>query len=269
MRNYELPIETVIVRLGYKDSENLIYYNEFNGSKYTNHITKVVTEIKPYAIYFVDEKPFIIFFDSLFDDATLKKISKKVWNAQVPVAVFCDDQTVKIYNGMSLNLSSYILEKATEFSVDNCSITSDFSYVEITNPMFWGRFSKRFSTPNLNKFLLSNITYLTEQLKNTYHINFATKLVLRLIFIRFLIDRGVDLAYENFSGNIEQAKNELLKYLRNKDSIYTLFAYLKSKFNGNLFDLGDEIECPELTQDVFNLLADFLSGTISMEDGQL
>ena len=57
--------------------------------------------------------------------------------------------------------------------------------------------------------------------------------------------------------------------MRNKDSIYTLFEYLKSKFNGNLFELDDEIECPELTQDVFNLLADFLSGTISMEDGQL
>ena len=117
--------------------------------------------------------------------------------------------------------------------------------------------------------MLANITYLTEELKNTYHISFATKLVLRLIFIRFLIDRGVDLAYENFSNNIEQSKNELLKYVRNKNSIYTLFAYLKSKFNGNLFDLGDEIECPELTQDVFNLLSDFLSGTISMNDGQL
>ena len=269
MRNYELPIETVIERLGYKNSENLIYYSEFKSSNYTNHIAKVVSEIKPYAIYFVDGKPFILFFDSLFDNASFRLISKKVWNAQVPVAIFCDDQTIKIYNGMSLNLSSYVLEKATEYSADNCSINSEFSYIEITNPVFWEKFSKRFSAPNLNKFLLSNITYLTEQLKNTYHIGFATKLVLRLIFIRFLIDRGVDLGYGNFSSNIEQSKNELLKCLRNKDSIYTMFEYLKSKFNGNLFELGDEIECPELTQDVFNLLADFLSGTISMEDGQL
>ncbi len=108
MGRYELPIETVIARLGYKNSENLIYYSEFNYSNYTNHIAKVVSEIKPYAIYFVDEKPFILFFDSLFDDASFKAISKQVWNAQVPVAIFSDDQTVKIYNGMSLDLSSYI-----------------------------------------------------------------------------------------------------------------------------------------------------------------
>ncbi len=269
MKSYELPIETVIRRLGYKNSENLIYYSEFNCSNYTNHISKVVSEIKPYAIYFMDGKPFILFFDSLFDEASFKTISKQVWNAQIPVAILCDDQTVKIYNGMSLDLSSYILNIATEFSIDNCSVTTDFSYLEITNPIFWGKFLKGFSNAKLNHFLLANITYLTEELKNTYHISFATKLVLRLIFIRFLIDRGVDLAYENFSNNIEQSKDELLKCLRNKNSIYTLFAYLKSKFNGNLFDLGDEIECPELTEEVFNLLADFLSGKISMCDGQL
>lgn len=269
MKVYELPIETVIRRLGYKNSENLVYYSEFNCFNYNNYISKIVSEIKPYAVYFIDGNPFILFFDRLFDEASFKTISKQVWNAQIPVAIFCDDQTVKIYNGMSLNLSSYLLEMATEFPIDTCSVTTDFSYLEITNPIFWGKFSKGFSNAKLNHFLLANITYLTEELKNTYHISFATKLVLRLIFIRFLIDRGVDLAYDSFSNNIEQSKNELLKCLRNKNSIYTLFAYLKSKFNGNLFDLGDEIECPELTQDVFNLLTDFLSGTVSMNDGQL
>lgn len=269
MKVYELPIETVIRKLGYENSENLVYYSEFNCSNYNNHISKIVSEIKPYAVYFIDGNPFILFFDRLFDEASFKTISKQVWNAQIPVAILCDDQTVKIYNGMSLNLSSYLLEMATEYPIDTCSVTTDFSYLEITNPIFWGKFSKGFSNAKLNHFLLANISYLTEELKNTYHISFATKLVLRLIFIRFLIDRGVDLAYESFSNNIEQSKNELLKCLRNKNSIYTLFAYLKSKFNGNLFDLGDEIECPELTQDVFNLLADFLSGTISMNDGQL
>lgn len=269
MKGYELPIETVIKRLGYKNSKNLIYYSEFNDSDYNNHISKIVHEIKPYAIYFIDRNPFILFFDKLFDEVSFKTISKQVWNAQIPVAMLCDDQTVRIYNGLSLNLSSYFLEMATEIPLDTCSVATEFSYLEITNPIFWEKFSKGFSNAKLNNFLLANITYLTEELKNTYHIGFATKVVLRLIFIRFLIDRGVDLAYENFSSDIEQSKNELMHCLRNKSSIYNLFIYLKSKFNGNLFDLGNEIECPELTQDVFNMLADFLSGTISMNDGQL
>lgn len=269
MKGYELPIEIVIRRLGFKNSKNLIYYSEFNDSDYNHHISKIVHEIKPYAIYFIDGNPFILFFDNLFDEVSFKTISKQVWNAQIPVAMLCDDQTVKIYNGFSLNLTSYFLEMATEIPLDTCSVATEFSYLEITNPIFWEKFSKGFSNNKLNNYLLANITYLTEELKNTYHIGFATKLVLRLIFIRFLIDRGVDLAYENFSADIEQSKNELMKCLRNKSSIYNLFKYLKSKFNGNLFDLGNEIECSELTQDVFNMLADFLSGTISMNDGQL
>lgn len=269
MKGYELPIEIVIRRLGFKNSENLIYYSEFNDSDYNNHISKIVHEIRPYAIYFIDGNPFILFFDNLFDEVSFKTISKQVWNAQIPVAMLCDDQTIKIYNGLSLNLTSYFLEMAAEIPLDTCSFATEFSYFEITNPIFWEKFSKEFSNNKLNNYLLANITYLTEELKNTYHIGFATKLVLRLIFIRFLIDRGVDLDYENFSADIEQSKNELMKCLRNKSSIYNLFKYLKSKFNGNLFDLGNEIECPELTQDVFNMLADFLSGTISMNDGQL
>ena len=269
MKGYELPIEIVIRRLGFKNSKNLIYYSEFNDYDYNHHISKIVHEIKPYAIYFIDGNPFILFFDNLFDEVYFKTISKQVWNAQIPVAMLCDDQTVKIYNGFSLNLTSYFLEMATEIPLDRCSVATEFSYLEITNPIFWEKFSKGFSNNKLNNYLLANITYLTEELKNTYHIGFATKLVLRLIFIRFLIDRGVDLAYENFSDDIEQSKNELMKCLRNKSSIYNLFKYLKSKFNGNLFDLGNEIECPELTQDVFNMLADFLSGTISMNDGQM
>ena len=58
MKVYELPIETVIRRLGYKNSENLVYYSEFNCSNYNNHISKIVSEIKPYAVYFIDGNPY-------------------------------------------------------------------------------------------------------------------------------------------------------------------------------------------------------------------
>lgn len=257
MKNYKLSIETVILKLGYGNSKNLVYFNDFESCTYTTHIAKIVFEIKPYAIYFLDGKPFIFFFDSFLDERSFKTISKKVWNAQIPIVIFCDEQYVKIYNGMALDLSNYVLEQTTEFSIDNCSMSTEFSYLEITKPTFWTKYSKEYSTDKLNHFLLDNITYLTDKLKNTYHISFATKLVLRLIFIRFLIDRGVDLAYGNFSSNIEKAQNELLDCIRNKTAIYDLFAYLKSKFNGNLFDLDNEIDCSQLTQDVFNLLSDF------------
>lgn len=61
MKGYELPIEIVIRRLGFKNSKNLIYYSEFNDSDYNHHISKIVHEIKPYAIYFIYGNPFILF----------------------------------------------------------------------------------------------------------------------------------------------------------------------------------------------------------------
>ncbi|UYO61132.1 SAM-dependent methyltransferase [Acetobacterium wieringae] len=269
MISRKLPIDSVIAGLGYINSKNLVYFNEFRSALYTTHITKLVFEIKPYAIYFVDDAPFIFFFDNQYNESTFKKVSKQIWNAQIPIAIFCDSQNVKIYNGTALDMDTYTLEKATELSLSDCSIATDFSYMEITSPLFWAKYEKTYSADKLNKFLLSNITYLTNELKNTYKVNFATKLVLRLIFIRFLIDRGVDLAYQNFTSDVEQAQGELLNCLRDKNSIYKLFQYLKSKFNGNLFDLGDEISSPELNQDVFDLLTDFLAGTIDMNCGQL
>ena len=42
MKGCELPIETVIIRLGFKNSKNFIYYSEFNDSDYSNHTSKIV-----------------------------------------------------------------------------------------------------------------------------------------------------------------------------------------------------------------------------------
>lgn len=266
---HQLPIETIITRLGYENSENLVRYRNFSSTELSTHTIKILTEIKPYAAYILDKKPFILFFDKSFDKKEFKQISKQVWNAQIPIAFLCDDNTVKVYNGTSLDITSYLLDKVAEMDVDNCTAYTDFSYWEISNSSFWSKYSSKYSTTKLNEYLLSNITFLTGRLKDTYHIKFATKLVLRLIFIRYLIDRGVDLAYGNFSNNIEQSQKELLIVMRKKESVYALFSYLKSKFNGNLFDLGNEFDSPKLTEEVFELLADFLSGTLSMNDGQL
>ncbi|WP_394903323.1 HsdM family class I SAM-dependent methyltransferase [Clostridium butyricum] len=264
-----MPIETIITRLGYENSGNLVRYRNFSSTELSTHTMKILTEIKPYAAYILDKKPFILFFDKSFDKKEFKQISKQVWNAQIPIAFFCDDNTVKVYNGTSIDMTSYLLDKVAEMDVDNCTAYTDFSYWEISNSSFWSKYSSKYSTTKLNEYLLSNITFLTGRLKDTYHIKFATKLVLRLIFIRYLIDRGVDLAYGNFSNNIEQSQKELLIVMRKKESLYALFSYLKSKFNGNLFDLGNEFDSPKLTEEVFELLADFLSGTLSMNDGQL
>lgn len=270
MKSVHIPIDKMISQLGYENSVNLIKSIQFQDVDLSSHTRKILTGIKPYATYLVDNAPFIMFFDKVINDnISFKEISKQIWNAQIPIAIFCDDSTVKIFNGLSLNISDYTIQPVKEYALDDCSEGADFSYWKVSNPQFWSTYIKDYSGTKLNQSLLANISFLTNKLKADYHIQFATKLVLRLIFIRYLIDRGVDLDYTNFSSDIQESQIEFLKIVKNKTELYGLFLHLKSKFNGNLFDLENEVDTKELTDNVFLLLADFLSGKVELDSGQL
>lgn len=268
MSKSRLPIDTIIAQLGYDNSVNLIRCNQLNNIELSSNAKKIILEVKPYATYIVDGMPFVVFFDKNVS-APFKDTSKRVWNAQIPIAIFCDEGAVKVYNGTSLDLSDYTIRKVKEYALGECCADSDFSFWKITDPLFWDQYIGDYSNSRLNQCLLDNISYLTNELKLVHHIPFATKLVLRLIFIRYLIDRGVDLAYKNFSSDILVSKEEFLRIVKNKNELYELFAYLKSKFNGNLFDLNDELQCKALSDQVFVLLSDFFSGEIALSSGQL
>ncbi len=270
MKTYQLPIDKIISQLGYASSDNLFMYDQFDSVPLRLHLKRTLKEIHPYAAYILDNAPFVLFFDQMInDDISFKEVSRRVWNAQIPVAIFCDESTVKIFNGLSLNMTNYTLKHIETNPIENCNDNSNFSYWQISNSLFWNQYTQNYSDTKLNKNLLENISFLTDKLKNIYHIPFATKLVLRLIFVRYLIDRGVDLDYKNFSTNILESQTEFLKIIKSKRDIYNLFIHLKTKFNGNLFELGTEIDCLELTEEVFGLLYEFFSGREVLNSKQL
>lgn len=267
MSKQQTPIDVVISRLGYDNSANLVKYDQYNDACFCPSARKIIKAVNPYAVYIVDELPFVAFFNNFIDES-FKDISKKVWNAQIPIVIVCDEGTVKVFNGTSLDSNEKTLKKVDERGLDDCDAQSAFSFWRITDTTFWNQYVGNFTENRLNQSLLDNITFLTNQLKSKFHISFATKLVLRLIFIRYLIDRGVDLDYEGFSSNVEESQAEFLNIIGEKNKLYQLFAYLQSKFNGNLFDLSDELSCDELGAEVFELLYDFFTGKIVMDNGQ-
>jgi len=265
----KLPIQILIENLGFLGSNNLIDNHMIGKLNISKHDIKIVKAINPYAVYLVNNKPFILFIESSFDVSNLKHISRLVWNAQIPIVFVCDANSVKIFNGRNLDVESCLIKDISTGNIKEFSTESDFSYYKISDPLFWDQYAGAYTGTHLNDYLLDNITSLTSELKVKYKVDFATKLVLRLIFIRYLIDRGVNLAYKNFSDNIEMSKQELLSITRDKGELYELFKYLKEKFNGNLFELDNEIANTSLTDEVFALLSDFLSGRISLGSGQL
>lgn len=258
---HKLPIDQIISQLGYDLSDNLYFSDRFDSVPLMPHSKRILEEIHPRAAYIINNEPFILFFDeNLNDESLFKTVSRQIWNAQIPVVIFCDESVVKIFNGTSLQLSTYTITQVGLCTAESLDENSDFSYWSISDPVFWSKYLQDYSATKLNQVLLNNIAFLTDELKYAYGIPFATKLVLRLIFIRYLIDRGVDLDYEGFTAEVSQSQAEFLKIVGNKAEVYKLFSHLKAKFNGNLFELDDEINCPELVESAFELLFAFFSG---------
>lgn len=256
--------------MGYSDSSNLKYMRDgIDINVYTAHVNKILSELSPYAVYMIDNQPFVLFFEAMSDKNSEKHLYQKIWNAQIPVVVICDSGTVTIYNGCTFERKSSSLIEVDKLSINSINEYSPFSYWEITNHDMWSKHSRKFAGETLNDCLLRNLSDITIKLKNEFNIPFATKIVLRLIFIRYLIDRGVDLDYPGFSSDIELSRKKLLSLLKDRDSLYRLFVHLKRKFNGNLFELIDEQNDTSLTKNALRVLADFLSGNIDTVTGQL
>ncbi|WP_337017677.1 HsdM family class I SAM-dependent methyltransferase [Oceanobacillus massiliensis] len=271
MKNsYSSNLHKLINRLDFSKSQNLFLKTEFSSediSSLSYNTQKIISETNPDAYYLLDNEPLIFFYDStsVFNNYNIKSI----WNAQIPIVILIKEDTVTIYNGTKLKGSELKLKKIHEESLYDINRESDFSFWNIAKEEFWSKYKTEFDSRELNVTLLENIEFLTDKLRNIYKIPFSTKLVLRIIFIRFLIDRDVNIEYRNFNINVQKSQEEFLKVVKDKESLYHLFKHMKMKFNGSLFELGDEYTDDSLTPEAFNLLHDFLSGNIKLSNGQL
>lgn len=257
-------LNTVAESLGYADSKNYFEYsNIYNHDMLDSHWQKVLNIVNPDSVYIVDNEPFILFFSDS------RKIDfKAIWNAQIPFVFVLKEDTVYVYNGKKLIKSNKNLEELERKVVKDIDKLT-FSYWNLNNERFLNEYKKELTGNQLNDSLLKNIQTLTNKLKNDHKIPFATKLVLRIIFIRYLIDRGVNIGFRNLDSNIEKSKNEFLEILKNKNELYSLFKYLDKRFDGNLFELNDEENSLLLKPEVFEMLSDFVSGGINLDGGQI
>lgn len=253
--------------LGYKNSSNLYYIDDINfqNINVSNSQLKSLKYINPVAIYCEECKPFIIFIDGDIP----KEVSKKIWNIQIPIAICISNDTVKIYNGNILDVENKKIKLIKTDTTEEFIKNKEFSYWNISSIDFWKKYGEDNSNLKLNNLLLGNIKFLTKKLKDKYKIKFATKLVLRIIFIRFLLDKGVNIDYPGFSTNVEQNKNKFIEIAHKKEELYKLFQHLKNKFNGNLFDIENEINDVALNESVFELISTFISAKQDLNSNQI
>lgn len=139
----------------------------------------------------------------------------------------------------------------------------------MTNSLSLDLYEKSMGKKNLNEFLVENLRYITQRLKDEYKISFANKLMLRVLFIRYLIDRGVNIGYMGLNNDINHSQEIFLNIIQDKDKYVELIKYLKDKFNGNLFEINEQKERSEITEASLSMLHDFLTAKEEMKTGQL
>jgi hypothetical protein len=143
-------LSEIITRLGYADSPCLKYKSKNYGpTALTAHMSKVLHELSPFAVYMVDDEPFIFFFDELTNQEDQKDINRKIWNAQIPVVIFCSASTIQIFNGCTLDKNTQFLTEAETVPFDEIDENSPFSFWEITDNSFWEKYGQKFSGKRL------------------------------------------------------------------------------------------------------------------------
>jgi len=222
----------------YKDG--LYFAND--ALPFPNRVKRGLKQINPKAIFCFDNKPLILFFENPENKCELHN---KIWNFnEVPVVIIIENGEVDIFNGFNL-LTSKTLERLG--GEDNLT---DFSYFQLVTEETWKKYQNKLTYKNRVDYkLLDNISAARKKILKQFpstnnndeiekYIKITNALLGKIIFVRYLIDRKVELNFEN-NAKIWENK-DLCELLENPVKVVEFFEYLADKeegFNGDLFPI--------------------------------
>ncbi|BAY21182.1 hypothetical protein NIES2100_09310 [Calothrix sp. NIES-2100] len=164
-------------------------------------------------------------------------------------------------------------------------------WADLVSGQFFQEHSQRFQRSQAaDQMLLRNLKSVRQKLQqNELDDNTIHDLLARIIFIQFLFDRQdsegnpglntnlLDHLYR--IGELSARYSNLPEILRNNRDIYKFFRWLNGKFNGDLFpgkgateeerEAEWQTEEDKVKDNHLNILADFVSGDVDMESGQI
>jgi len=256
-------MKSIYNKLGLSRDNGLFYPDDYRNSDiFSFRTSQVLNEkIKPDALYAIDGKIVILFFKiSAGTPKDAKKlIFKNCWNFnEAPIVIMAGDNgELEIYNGFNYVVSNSALERLSDGELD---------YVTIASGKIWELYGDSLSQDNrVDTLLLKNIKEARSQLiNNGITKRVANSLIGRIIFIRYLIDREINI----LSGVGKRVlRNEDLRIiLRSKEKTYELFQYLKKQFNGDVFPIlvDEDTVC---TDDL--LILERLVSGVELSSGQM
>lgn len=259
-------MEQLFKQLGYTVSNGLFLIKDADDwiNKFPYRIGRVLKDIiRPYAFYspFHGEtstdrehpvplnNPMILFFDHP-DEEVEQHIPGWTFSfSQAPIVIINKDDyaPLEIYHGYNFDNKEQKWLKKID---DNDTNILDFSISNLSTGKTWEKLYEKYfkNTPRVDEYLLKNIIDARRILiaKNTGGLSSKTanRLIGRLLFIRYLIDRNVDIEYNRLicGTDKEDRRKSFENLLKDKQKIYCLFRYITEKFNGDLFPMEEKDE---------------------------
>lgn len=224
-----MQLNSILEKLDLLDKDGLFYLSEIKLKKFnivSNRVKETLLKLSPDAIFCINSEPLILFFEN---PENLDLLQKQIWNFnQTPIVFIISQNQIQIKNGFSFVKNAGLNDLTESNNID------DFDYFKLVTGESWEKYKSKFdSRKRIDNYLLSNIESARSVLINKgLDSNVSNSLIGRVIFIRYLIDRKVELnKYEILS------KEQFYEILKTKKAAYNLFKQLRNDFNGNLFPL--------------------------------
>lgn len=247
------------------------------GFDFHPDILNKINRINPDAIYVFNNQPLILFFDLTLNEDLNKEseIHKQVWSFDnSPIAFIINDKDISVYNALN-----FIKNKDNKGGwLEKLNLSEEerderFSFWNLQSGETWAWFQDEYlskkneNQKRVNQRLFQNIKevrkYLTDKTKSN-HLDekSSNSLILRLIFIRYLIDRDIKIDDNYISGkNINEKRKNFILLISEPSRLNELFEVLNEKFNGVLFKETDIT----LNQVQANYLANVFKGELEQQ----
>ena len=271
-----MQLNELLEILELSENRGVIFQNEnsnwkdvsFFSSEHRNKLEK----ISPDAVYHFNNQPFLLFFDYQLENKNREsqnKIFKKVWNWDVVPVIFVIDSSgnFAIYNAFYYQekldkLQEIKPNKKKEETKNDLLKQFSFWNLQSGGTLTWlekniFKKNKKRSNKVLNEKIKTAREHLMFKITPSLNPDFTSLLVLRLIFVRYLIDRNVKINKKYISGTSNfDKKTSFYNTIKHKKQLIAFFEYLKKRFNGSLFDTAND---PTIAQIHLNYLSTFFA----------
>lgn len=268
-------LKNLLNQLNLVENNAVFFRNKEDGEVFNlfpSDIRKKLDILNPDAFYVFNNQPLILFFDFtlITNEFRENEIHKQVWSFDnAPIIFIIKGSEIKIYNALNYIKKENSLE---EIILSKNEIRDKFSFWNLqsgnTFEWFYDKYKKTVLKKRVNQQLFENIKQTILILKDNFDLeeSLAKILVLRLIFIRYLIDRKIkiDVSFIDGSENdIVKRRKSLSELIATPVKLVEFFDYLNKRFNGVLFKNSNT----QLTLDQANILSKlFNPDGVSIED---